>query len=131
MTPAQQLRAKRNEVIPPILEMGCQIKSTENGNTCTFLGDVGGETRIYGKDSIYHFDGIAHWKILGKPTSIGDLLRMLGEKYLVEQDVGQDIEAHFAHEDVMLKVLHMLDLSRGDNVELQEEEVIKKLVDIL
>lgn len=141
---AKQLRELRNKIIyndDVPLDRGVEVLLKENpddliGYTTTW---VVRDLRWEGSDTVVKLanEDIVSWnspyiKILGKPTSWGDVLRMLKEKetfgwYVLES--GGRLLHFLDYKDCSATGITRFDLTRSP--EEQDEEVLDKLINLL
>jgi len=128
----QRLRAARNKVIPPKLELGCEVKRFENTAPEYYCGNHGGIPRLVRRGDFDDFYDDGSFTILGKPTSLTDLMRMLkGRKIQLQANgVLQEVSGE-TYETETQTIICNIDLTRGDNIELQAPEVLEKLLSII
>jgi len=131
----KKLTEKRNEMLgEPKLEIGCEIENTDkdivvlndfyeeatNDDGTRFLKYTKGNTKVF---------RYINYKILGKPISIVDILLMLGEKCesFVALKKREDGKTFLYYDN---KTIENFDLTKGDYIKDQKEEVITKLCEL-
>lgn len=124
---AKQLREIRNKHFPPKLEFGCEIE--KDGKIYKFhsknnKGEMEGFAGLYDGDNevivVY-----GNEKILGKPTSWGDVLRMISNIPTIEIEL---------HGDNTIKIMSRdgwIFFNLTSTPEEQDEEVLDKLISLI
>lgn len=145
MTTYEQIREIRNERLygeEPPLEFGCEVEMKENWRKKRiFLGknlfNIGcGVSKIY-LEFAYEFGGDEFCsnghdfseinKILGKPVSLSDLLRMLPDGFFINNE---GVICCYDDEDGEFGLfMGKLDLTK--EIKDQEEETLKQLLELI
>lgn len=121
-----KLREFRNEMFPPKLEFGCEVRHKVYGNVSQITAKKGSEFKLNYSDSVWDKED---FEILGKPVTLAEVLMMCERELHLINDSTDNFASVCSNSDNGLKELFRVDLTIEP--ESWPDEIQEKIVGLI